>query len=149
MVSSLSWATLPRQRINNSLSEAAARGVGVQLCCCCVLHCQLMKNLFSCDYSSRNATACLRQTTHRHQWDGKHQEHCSTACPWSWLCAGLLCAFLTRAALHNGEPSICSFTLFLGFHEHLGHVFGREYDFKSRVKCLIQPQMFTNTKNTP
>lgn len=57
-----------------------------------------------------------------------------------------LCRIAGCTPHQSGEPSIPSFTLFLGFHEHLEQWFGREYDFKSGVKCLIQPQIFTNTK---
>lgn len=143
MVSSLSWATLPRQRVNYSLPEAAARAVGVQMCCCCALHCQLTSLAVM-------TAAGIPQPA----WDNTLLGPVGWRVPRTQLCSLHMGLAPCRAAacvphqscLPQSGFTICSFTFFLVFHEHLEHGFGREYDFKSGVKSLVQPQMFKNTK---
>lgn len=143
MVSSLSWATLPRQRVNYSLPEAAARAVGVQMCCCCALRCQLTSLAVM-------TAAGIPQPA----WDNTLLGPVGWRVPRTQLCSlhmGLAPCRVAACVPHQSclpqsGFTICSFTFFLVFHEHLEHGFGREYDFKSEVKSLVQPQMFKNTK---
>lgn len=97
---SLSWPTLPRQRVNYSLSEAAARAAGgVQVCCCCALHCQLT--------SWAVMTAA-----------GTGQG--SAGCTQAALCRIAAC-IPHQTCLPQWAFNICSFILFLALHEPLEH----------------------------
>lgn len=142
-VFSLSWAILPRQRANNSLSEAAAGAVGVQMCCCCALHWQLTS------FAVMTAAGMAQSA-----WDkalvGMESTKSTALQPahGAALCRVAAC-IPHQSCLPQGGFTLCSFTLFLVFHEHLEHWFGREYDLKSGVKCLIQPTNIHMYKSTP
>lgn len=113
------------------------------MCCCCALHCQLAS-------SAVLTAAAMPQPA----WDKPPMGPVGWGAPRTRPCSLHMELAPCRIAVCTPRQSclplwgftICSFTLLLVFHECLKHWFGREYDFKSGVKSLIQPQMFTNTK---